>query len=452
MNTPKLAYIETFGCQMNERDSEIMGQLLTQANYSPTNDVKQADLVLINTCSIRDKAEQKVYSLLGRLKKLKERKPSLIITVAGCVAQQEGKKLPVRMPQVDIVLGTQNIYILPELISRKVESGEPQIAIDLLPSFEIPAYNPPSPAVADCNTTIHHEFKKFVTIMQGCNNFCTYCVVPFTRGREVSRPMQDIIVEITHLAQQSITEVNLLGQNVNSYGQSFNNSDRKSSFPALLRSVADIEGIQRIRFTTSHPKDLSEELMQCFTEIDKLCPHFHLPVQSGSTRILKKMNRKYTIETYLAKVEALQKICPGIAITTDIIVGFPGETDEDFEATMQLLEKVRFHGAYSFKYSDRPLAQSTSYDDKVPEDVKSARLLRLQTRQDEINLERNSEYIGSCLEVLVEGQSKNTEGQWSGRTRTNHIVHFPAADLQPGQLVTVKILEGLLHSLRGEMV
>ncbi len=452
MNIQKLAYIETFGCQMNERDSEIMGQLLTRADYSPTNDVKQADLVLINTCSIRDKAEQKVYSLLGRLKKLKERKPSLIITVAGCVAQQEGKKLPVRMPQVDIVLGTQNIYHLPELISRKVESGQPQIAIDLIPSFEIPAYSPPSPAVDDCKKATAHGFKKFVTIMQGCNNFCTYCVVPFTRGREVSRPMQDIIVEITHLAQQGITEVNLLGQNVNSYGQTFNNSDKKSSFPALLRSVADIKGIQRIRFTTSHPKDLSEELMQCFSEIDRLCPHFHLPVQSGSNRILKKMNRKYTIETYLAKVKALQKISPGIAITTDIIVGFPGEMDEDFEATMQLLEKVRFQGAYSFKYSDRPLAKSTSYDDKVPEDVKSARLLRLQTRQDEINLERNSEYIGSCLEVLVEGQSKKTEGQWSGRTRTNHIVHFPAAGLQPGQLVTVKILEGLLHSLRGERV
>jgi len=451
MNIRKLAYIETFGCQMNERDSEIMGQLLLQANYLPTNDVKQADLVLINTCSIRHKAEQKVYSLLGRLKKLKKNNPSLIITVAGCVAQQEGQKLPDRMEQVDIVLGTQNIYNLPDLISRKVKSGKPQVAIDLMLSFEIPAYRPPSPAVDGCKKTDHQEFRKFVTIMQGCNNFCTYCVVPYTRGREVSRPVQDILAEITDLAHQGITEVTLLGLNVNSYGQSFNNSDKKSSFPALLRSVAEIKGIQRIRFTTSHPKDLSEELMQCFAEIDKLCPHFHLPVQSGANRILKKMNRKYTIEMYLAKVEALQQICPGIAITTDIIVGFPGETDEDFEATMQLLEKVRFHGAYSFKYSDRPLAKSTSYDDKVPEEIKSARLFRLQTRQDEINLERNSEYIGSCQEVMVEGRSKNTDGQWSGRTRTNHIVNFPAADLQPGQLVTVQIREGLLHSLRGEM-
>ena len=452
MNTSKLAYIETFGCQMNERDSEIMGQILTRADYRPTNDVKQADLVLINTCSIRDKAEQKVYSLLGRLKKLKERKPSLIITVAGCVAQQEGKKLPKRMPQVDIVLGTQNIYHLPELISRKVESGEPQIAIDLLPSFEIPAYSPPSPAADHCKHTGHLEFRKFVTIMQGCNNFCTYCVVPYTRGREVSRPVQDILAEIKDLADQGITEITLLGQNVNSYGQSLKNGDEKSAFPALLHAVAEIEGIKRLRFTTSHPKDFSEELMQCFTGIAKLCPHFHLPVQSGSNRILKKMNRKYTIETYLAKVEALQKICPGIAITTDIIVGFPGETDEDFEATMQLLEKMRFRGAYSFKYSDRPLAKSTSYDDKVPEQVKSARLARLQARQDEINLAHNREYIGSCVEVMVEGRSKNTDGQWSGRTTTNNIVHFPASDLKPGQLVTVKILEGLVHSLRGEMV
>jgi tRNA-2-methylthio-N6-dimethylallyladenosine synthase len=451
MHIQKLAYIETFGCQMNERDSEIMGQLLSRADYSPTNDVKQADLVLINTCSIRDKAEQKVYSLLGRLKKLKKKKPSMLITVAGCVAQQEGRKLTSRMPQVDIVLGTQNIYHLPDLISRKVESGEPQIAIDLLPSFAIPAYSPPAPVTNDCQG-VDRDFKKFVTIMQGCNNFCTYCVVPYTRGREVSRPVQDIIAEITALIKQGVTEVTLLGQNVNSYGQSVGNGDEKSDFPALLKAVAEIEGIKRLRFTTSHPKDLSEELMQCFAEIDKLCPHFHLPVQSGSNRILKKMNRKYTIETYLTKVKTLQKICPGIAITTDIIVGFPGETDEDFEATMELLETVRFHGAYSFKYSDRPLAKSTSYDDKVEEEVKSARLSRLQARQDEINLARNREYIGSCQEVMVEGQSKNADGQWCGRTTTNHIVNFPASDLESGQLIKVRILEGLLHSLRGELV
>jgi tRNA-2-methylthio-N6-dimethylallyladenosine synthase len=415
MHIQKLAYIETFGCQMNERDSEIMGQLLSRADYSPTNE------------------------------------PSMLITVAGCVAQQEGRKLTSRMPQVDIVLGTQNIYHLPDLISRKVESGEPQIAIDLLPSFAIPAYSPPAPVTNDCQG-VDRDFKKFVTIMQGCNNFCTYCVVPYTRGREVSRPVQDIIAEITALIKQGVTEVTLLGQNVNSYGQSVGNGDEKSDFPALLKAVAEIEGIKRLRFTTSHPKDLSEELMQCFAEIDKLCPHFHLPVQSGSNRILKKMNRKYTIETYLTKVKTLQKICPGIAITTDIIVGFPGETDEDFEATMELLETVRFHGAYSFKYSDRPLAKSTSYDDKVEEEVKSARLSRLQARQDEINLARNREYIGSCQEVMVEGQSKNADGQWCGRTTTNHIVNFPASDLESGQLIKVRILEGLLHSLRGELV
>jgi tRNA-2-methylthio-N6-dimethylallyladenosine synthase len=451
MHTQKRAYIETFGCQMNERDSEIMGHLLSRADYRPTNDVQQADLVLINTCSIRAKAEQKVYSLLGRLKKLKKKNPAMLITVAGCVAQQEGRKLTDRMPQVDIVLGTQNIYHLPDLISRKVESGEPQIAIDLLPSFAIPAYSPPPLAENDCQDS-DQDFSKFVTIMQGCNNFCTYCVVPYTRGREVSRPVADIVAEITDLTNQGVTEVTLLGQNVNSYGQTLNNSDPKNSFPALLQAVAAIDGIQRIRFTTSHPKDLSEELMQCFAAIEKLCPHFHLPVQSGSNRILKKMNRKYTVETYMAKVEALQKICPGIAITTDIIVGFPSETDADFEATMQLLEKIRFHGAFSFKYSDRPLAKSTAYDDKVEEEVKSARLTRLQARQDEINLSRNREYIGRIMEVMVEGQSRNADGQWCGRTTTNHIVNFSAAELRPGQLVTVRIGEGLLHSLRGEIV
>jgi tRNA-2-methylthio-N6-dimethylallyladenosine synthase len=452
MNTSKLAYIETFGCQMNERDSEIMGQLLSGVDYTPTDDVKQADLILINTCSIRAKAEQKVYSFLGRLKKLKEKKPSMIITVAGCVAQQEGERLPARMPQVDIVLGTQNIYKLPELISRTTASGKSQVAIDLLPSFAIPAYK--SLNISDsCDSVVDEQkYKKFVTIMQGCNNFCTYCVVPYTRGREVSRTPHDILTEIADLARNGVKEVTLLGQNVNSYGQSFENNNSSSSFADLLHDVAKLEEIERIRFTTSHPKDLSDELMKCFADIPKLCPHFHLPVQSGSNRILKKMNRKYTIENYLEKVATLKEICPGIVLTTDIIVGFPGETDADFEATMHLLETVRFHGAFSFKYSDRPLARSTSFNDKVEEDVKSARLSRLQVRQDEINLERNNEYVGTTQEVMVEGLSKTADGQWSGRNRTNHIVNFQATDLKIGQTVRVLIKEGLRNSLRGELV
>ncbi|UCD65393.1 MAG: tRNA (N6-isopentenyl adenosine(37)-C2)-methylthiotransferase MiaB [Deltaproteobacteria bacterium] len=455
MNAIKKAYIETFGCQMNERDSEIMGQMLSNVDFGPTEDIRQADVIVINTCSIREKAEQKVYSLLGRLKKLKEKKPSLIISVAGCVAQQEGKKLQSRMPQVDIVLGPQQIYRLPELIRQAAGKGKPQMAIELSPSFEIPRYEPPSPAIqlgTDKQKEITHPFKKFVTIMQGCNNFCTYCVVPYTRGRETSRPPEDIIDEITNLTEKGVKEITLLGQNVNSYGKGPGGSLKYISFPELLKEVAKIEAIKRLRFTTSHAKDLSNELIDCFGDIEKLCPHFHLPVQSGSNRILQKMNRKYTIENYLDRVAALRNVRPDIALTTDIIVGFPGETDEDFQATMRLLETVRYQGAFSFKYSDRPQAKSVSFADKVDEETKSARLSHLQNRQNEISLHRNREYEGTIQTVMVEGESKNADGQWSGRTVSNIIVNFNGPALDCGQEVEVKISEGLLHSLRGLLV
>jgi tRNA-2-methylthio-N6-dimethylallyladenosine synthase len=455
MITSKKAYIETFGCQMNEHDSEIMGRMLATVNYSPTADMTQADIIVINTCSIREKAEQKVYSLLGRLKKLKESKPSLIISVAGCVAQQEGERLQRRMDHVDIVIGPQQIYRLPELVQKAGQKNKTQLAVDLSPEFEIPRYVPPSPA----NTNLPGEekgntpvFKKFVTIMQGCNNFCTYCVVPYTRGRETSRLPGDIVAEVTDLARQGITEVTLLGQNVNSYGRVSDGSLQHVTFPELLRQVAAIDGIKRLRFTTSHPKDLSPELIGCFTTIEKLCPHFHLPVQSGSNRILKKMNRKYTVEQYLDRVAALRQARPDIALTTDIIVGFPGEEDEDFQATLQLLDTVRYHGAFSFKYSDRPQAKAIAFDNKIDEQTKSERLMILQERQNDISLQRNREYEGSIQSVMVEGESKNGEGQWSGRTSCNIIVNFDGSDLVPGQEVEVRITEGLLHSLRGEII
>jgi tRNA-2-methylthio-N6-dimethylallyladenosine synthase len=455
MNTVKKSYIKTFGCQMNERDSEIMGQMLSNSDYLPTKDIKQADLIVINTCSIREKAEQKVYSLLGRLKKLKEKKPSLIISVAGCVAQQEGKRLQARMPQVDIVLGPQQIYRLSELVNKTAKRGKPQMAVDLSPAFEIPRYTPPSPVKQtqkDKNTTTADSFKKIVTIMQGCNNFCTYCVVPYTRGRETSRPHEDIISEITALADQGAKEITLLGQNVNSYGKAHDRSLQYITFPELLRNVSQIKGVERLRFSTSNPKDLSPELIECFGEIENLCPHFHLPVQSGSNNILKRMNRKYTIEDYLAKVEALKRVRPDIVLTTDIIVGFPGETDADFQATMDLLETVRYHGAYSFKYSDRPQAKSVAFEDKVEEQIKSERLHRLQERQKAINLEENRKYVDSVQTIMVEGASKNTDGQWTGRTASNIIVNFDGSALSPGQEVQVKISEGLPHSLRGILI
>jgi len=437
-------YIETFGCQMNERDSEIMAQKLREAAYTTTPDPATADLVVVNTCSIREKAEQKAYSLLGRLKRMKAKRPEMVIAVAGCVAQQDGQHLFDRMPFVDIVVGPQKIYQLPLLVDSVRLNRKPQLSTELDSDFSIPSFLP--------SVDENCSYKKFVTIMQGCNNFCTYCIVPFTRGREISRPMGDILAEVSSLVEQGVKEVTLLGQNVNSYGQNLGGDD-PHTFPELLRAVSKITGLERLRFTTSHPKDLSEELMQCFAEIESLCPHFHLPVQSGSDRILKRMNRKYTIKSYLEKVKRLRQYRPDIAITTDIIVGFPGEADDDFEATMALIEAVRYHGAFSFKYSDRPNTKASQFTDKVPDEVKSSRLTRLQTRQEEISLEKNQEDVGKRFSVMVEGESKNASGQWSGRTNTNQIVNFYCdSQLHPGQMLDVLIEEACKNSLRGKLL
>ena len=445
MSPTKQAYIETFGCQMNERDTEIMAQLLRRADYQITDDLDQANVVVVNTCSIRGKAEQKAMSLLGRLRLLKKRNPGLIVAVTGCVAQQEGSKMQERMGHIDLVVGPQSIYRLPELIKQVEQDGAKATAIEQSASFSIPSLLPEVE-----RTPLPH--KRFVTIMQGCNNFCTYCVVPHTRGREVSRSPEDVIAEVKHLVAHGVREITLLGQNVNSYGLDRKDGDYPD-FPGLLRLVAAIPGVLRLRFTTSNPKDLSEDLMKCFAELDNLCPHFHLPVQSGSDAVLKKMNRKYSIEQYLEKVEGLRKYSPNIAITTDIIVGFPGETDEDFAATMLLLEKVRYHSAYSFKYSDRPNTVSAGFDNKVPKDVKVARLSRLQARQQEITNERHLEYVGQVVDIMVEGESRNGDGQWSGRTGSNHIVNFIGnGDIKPGQILRVKIDEACLHSLRGSLI
>ncbi len=445
MSFSKQAYIETFGCQMNERDTEIMAQLLSQADYNITGDIDQADVVVVNTCSIRGKAEQKAMSLLGRLRLIKKKNPRLIVAVTGCVAQQEGSKIQARMGHVDLVVGPQSIYRLPELIKKVEQDGIKATAIEQAASFSIPSLLPDL-----AGTALPH--KRFVTIMQGCNNFCTYCVVPHTRGREVSRSPEDIIDEIKHLVTHGVREITLLGQNVNSYGLDRQDGDYPD-FPGLLRLVAAIPGVIRLRFTTSNPKDLSEDLMKCFAELDNLCPHFHLPVQSGADAVLKKMNRKYSIEQYLEKVEGLRKYSPDIAITTDIIVGFPGETDEEFAATMLLLEKVRYHSAYSFKYSDRPNTVSAGFENKVAEDVKAARLSRLQTRQQEITNEHYLAYVGQVVDIMVEGESRTGDGQWSGRTGTNHIVNFAGhVDIKPGQILRVKIDEACLHSLRGSLI
>ena len=447
----KFFYIKTFGCQMNIRDSEIMAQKLAEAGYLETSVLEDASLILLNTCSVRGKAEQKVFSMLGSLRKLKAENPDLKICVAGCVAQQEGQKIIDRMEHVNLVIGTQHIYNIPELLERSTNN---KTAINLSDSYEIPKYIPqvsghpaPAPQISDSQ---QFQFSRFVTIMQGCNNFCTYCVVPYTRGREVSRKATDIVNEIQTLIEAGVVEITLLGQNVNSYGctNPVTHGALPYSFPDLLAEVSSISGLQRLRFTTSHPKDLSERLIECFDQIDNLCPQIHLPVQSGSDRILKRMNRKYCISDYLEKVDLLKAIRPDIAITTDIIVGFPGETEEDFQQTLELLERVRYHGSFSFKYSDRPETRAADLDGKLSEAEKGRRLQEFQKRQDEISLERNREYVGYQKSILVEN---NSEGKMMGRTVTNHIVHVEQAPdhIVPGSLVTAEIIHAGRHSLKG---
>ncbi|WP_417909216.1 tRNA (N6-isopentenyl adenosine(37)-C2)-methylthiotransferase MiaB [Candidatus Electronema sp. PJ] len=444
----KHLFIKTFGCQMNERDSEIMEQLLAQSGYIPVAEQIEADLVILNTCSIRAKAEQKFFSLLGSLRQQKKKQPGLRIAVAGCVAQQEGERIFERMPHVDIVIGTQQIWRLPELLQR-LEQGKNkrEIACGLDKHFVIPPFqkllhnSPPASEPL--------EFRKFVTIMQGCDNYCAYCVVPNTRGREISRPVSDILEEVELLVQHGIKEITLLGQNVNSYGSTNPVAEVPVSFAELLKMTAAVPGVQRLRFTTSNPQDLSTELMRCFHELPNLCPHFHLPVQAGSNAVLKRMHRKYTRELYLEKVAELRSFCPDIALSTDVIVGFPGETEADFSQTMNLLETVRFHGSFSFKYSDRPNTRSAAFPDKVDEQVKGERLEQFQARQDEISLERNREFLGKSVEVMVEGHS---ESGVQGRSGSNHIVHFAGQEqLQPGDLVMVTINHAGQHSLKGEL-
>lgn len=440
---------------MNIRDTEIIAQTLAESGYTKSPSIEKADLVVLNTCSIRAKAEQKVFSLLGSLRKTKKLNPALKICVAGCVAQQEGQKIIKRMPHVDLVIGTQHIYNLPTLLRQ---SKNNTIAINLSDTYEIPRFVPRlSTAAAQAGSPTppaDMQFSRFVTIMQGCNNFCTYCVVPYTRGREVSRSVKDIIEEIKKIVDSGVCEITLLGQNVNSYGQS--NSvlinGLPCSFSMLLRQVAKVDGLKRLRFTTSHPKDLSDELISCFAEIDNLCPQFHLPVQSGSDAVLRRMNRKYTITDYRQKVEKLLNVRPDLALTTDIIVGFPGETDKDFQKTLDLLENIRYHGSFSFKYSDRPGIKASRLDGKIEEHVKGERLQIFQKRQDEISLERNEEYIGKSLLILVESADYN---KLAGRTATNHIVHaelLPSQVIRPGEFVKALITSAGHHSLKADLL
>jgi tRNA-2-methylthio-N6-dimethylallyladenosine synthase len=433
----KRVYIETYGCQMNEHDTERILRLLEGSHYLETKDAQEADLILINTCSVREKPEHKVYSALGRFKWLKEKKGA-VIGVAGCVAQQEGDRLLDRIPYLDMVIGTHAIPMLPQLLQKMEVSGERicEASFDPEGSY-LKTILPQEPL---------DKVRSYVTIMQGCDHFCSFCIVPYVRGREQSRPSREIIEEVELLVEMGVKEVCLLGQNVNGYGKGLK---EEVSFSELLERIDRIEGIERIRFTTSHPKDLSAELIQSFSKLKKLCEHIHLPFQSGSDKILKAMHRGYSKESYLERIDRLKKVCPPIAITADVIVGFPGEEAKDFEETLDLVQKVRFDDLFSFKYSPRKGTRAAQFTDKVEERVKQERLSFLQEIQKALTLKKNQELEGCVEKVLVEGRSKQSDQDMTGRTRSNKIVNFEGDLSLVGKLLPVQITKAYPHSLRG---
>jgi tRNA-2-methylthio-N6-dimethylallyladenosine synthase len=451
MMYPKTVYIHTIGCQMNVYDSERIAGGLTPLGYRQVSEPESADLVILNTCAIREKAEQKVFSFLGRMAGLKRKNPELIIGIGGCVAQQEGRKILDRAPYLDLVFGTHAVSRLPVLIQQVETTGGRLVDVELSDTIQETPIYAVSPNA--------NQISRFVTIMQGCDNYCTYCVVPYVRGREMSRSPERILSEIQALADIGIREVTLLGQNVNSYGK----KEGLCDFSELLTRVNGIEGIVRIRFTTSHPKDLSDDLIATFNQLDKLCKHIHLPVQSGSTRILSRMNRKYTRDMYLEKIARLRDACPDIAITSDIIVGFPGETSEDFEDTLSLIRQVAYSGLFAFMYSDRPNAPATHFSEKISEAEKAERLQQVLGLQETITIEKNQSLVNSVQVVLVEGvsrrmnihESSNEDSpQWYGRTPGHKIVHFPeqerlSASGNIGRLKTIRIEKAFSHSLWG---
>lgn len=430
--------IFTYGCQMNDLDSLKMYTELSKAGYVPTDSTREADVIVVNTCSVRQKACEKAMSNLGRLASVKLRKPSAVIVVTGCVAQQEQGRILERMGHVDIVLGTHQLHLLEALVEEARAGRGPVVAAGF------------SPCVPFMDTVFDHGLspephRAYVTVMQGCDNYCSYCIVPYVRGPEISRDASKVLEEIRLHAGRGSREVFLLGQNVNSYRGGM-------SFPELLRRIHDIEGIDRIRFTTSHPKDAGDDLVACFKDLPKLCSHIHLPFQSGSNRVLAAMNRKYTKETYLELVSKFRQARPDMAFSADVIVGFPGEGVNDFDETMDVVERVRFDVLFSFKYSVRPNTKAASLVDDVPGEEKSRRLDILQRRQREITLENNRLRVGGVYDVLVDGASKKHEHQVHGRTTHNVIVNFDGPRELTGSIVKVRITRANPNSLTGELL
>jgi len=434
-------FIETWGCQMNEEDSEKLSGMLKKLGYKRTEDRTSADLIIFNTCCVRENAELKVYGNLGMLKKLKIKNPNLIIAICGCMMQQKdmAKNIIKRFPFVDIIFGTHNSYKFPEYLNRVQQENTSVIEIQ----------NKESGIVEGLPIDRESNVKAFVTIMYGCNNFCTYCIVPYVRGRERSRKPEDIEKEIKELVSNGYREITLLGQNVNSYGKTL---EPKISFSDLLRRINSIDGVERIRFMTSHPKDLTEDVIDSVAECSKVCEQIHLPVQSGSTSLLKKMNRNYSKEGYLNLVKKIREKVPDASITTDIIVGFPGETEEDFEETLNLAREVQYDSAFTFIYSKRKGTPAYDFEEQVPEDIKHERFNRLVEVINESSARKNKAYEGRVEEILVEGTSKNDNTKLTGRTRSGKLVNFEGNKKDVGKLVKVHITKATSFSLLGEEI
>ncbi|MGB8337865.1 MAG: tRNA (N6-isopentenyl adenosine(37)-C2)-methylthiotransferase MiaB [Burkholderiales bacterium] len=435
-------YIKTFGCQMNEYDSDKMADVLhAEHGLTQTDTPEDADVILVNTCSVREKAQEKTFHDLGRLRELKLKNPDLIIGVGGCVASQEGAAIVKRAPYVDVVFGPQTLHRLPQLIDARRKTGRAQVDV----SFpEIEKFDKLPPPRVEGVTA-------FVSIMEGCSKYCSFCVVPYTRGEEINRPFDDVIKEITSLAGQGVHEVTLLGQNVNAYQGEMHDGEI-ADFALLLDHVHEIPGIERIRYSTSHPKEFTQRLIDAYARLPKLVSHVHLPVQSGSDRVLSAMKRGYTSLEYKSIVRRLKIVRPDVNITSDFIVGFPGETDADFDATMKLINDVGFDGSYSFLYSARPGTPAANLADDTPREIKMQRLARLQKRADELNAAVSAGMVGTVRRVLVEGVSARDVNEIYGRTDNNRVVNF-AGDLELiGHFIPVKITEAVRYTLRGEIL
>ena len=439
----KRLYLRSFGCQMNEYDSDRMVELLgLEQGYQRTDDPAQADLILFNTCSVREKAQEKVFADLGRMRELKQVRPEVLIGVGGCVASQEGAAITKRAPYVDLVFGPQTLHRLPAMIQARRDSGTAQVDIRF-PEIEKFDSLPPAQAHGPCAQ---------VSIMEGCSKFCSFCVVPYTRGEEVSRPLQDVLTDVAGLADQQVREITLLGQNVNAWRGAIPGQSAPGDFTDLLGFVAEIPGIQRIRYTTSHPKEFTQRLIDAHARIPALAQQVHLPVQSGSDRILAAMKRGYSVLEYKSILRRLRAACPGVAISSDFIVGFPGETEQDFQATLELATEMAFDGAYAFTYSSRPGTPAAALQDAVPQALKAERLQRLQQQLQQNERTLSQHMLGSLQQVLVEGPSRRDASELCGRSSNNRMINFPGAPACIGQLVTLRITEARHHTLRGERV